>query len=185
MNDIAIIKRNNSVISAKIGLQDWLVHAGFITLTILLPAVSHMLGLPVRWLLPMHWPVIMAGLVYGWRSGLMVGLLAPATNYLLTGYPLPPILPAMTAELAVYGSMVGLVKEYVDSRGYWAVLAALAFGRLTFIGVVAAFGLYGSSYFSYLKAAMLPGFIALSLQTALLPPLAAWWVDKVDDTKEE
>lgn len=184
MNDIAIIRRNNSVITAKIGWQDWLVHAGFITLTVMLPAVSHLLGLPVRLLLPMHWPVIMAGLVYGWRSGLLIGLMAPFTNHLLTGYPLMPMIPPMTVELAVYGSMVGLIKEYIDSKGYKAVLSALIMGRLILVGIVAAFGLFGSNFLAYLKAAMMPGLAAMLLQTILLPPLAAAWVRKFDYKQE-
>jgi hypothetical protein len=54
-----------------------------------LPAVSHLSGFPVRWILPMHWAVLLAGLTDGWRAGAAIGLLAPAASFLLLGMPYP------------------------------------------------------------------------------------------------
>ena len=55
-----------------------------------LPALIHLLGLPVRQLLPMHWPAILAGLVYGWRSGAVIGAASPIVSYLISGMPSEP-----------------------------------------------------------------------------------------------
>ncbi len=54
---------------------------------LVLPAIAHLLGAPVRWILPMHWPAVLAGLVYGWRGGLVVGALAPLVSFILSGTP--------------------------------------------------------------------------------------------------
>ena len=59
-----------------------------------LPALAHWAGVPGRVWLPMHWPVIFAGLCYGWRSGALIGLAAPGASYLLSGMPPAAVLPA-------------------------------------------------------------------------------------------
>ena len=71
-----------------------------------LPALAHAAGVPGRVWLPMHWPVIFAGLCYGWRSGALIGLAAPGVSFLLSGMPPAVVLPGMTAELAAYGMLV-------------------------------------------------------------------------------
>src|SRR5690349_24292031 len=87
--------------------------SGFLALTIqilllalaavVLPATAHAIGLPVRSILPMHWPVLLAGLIFGWRAGLGIGVLAPLASFLVSGMPVPHILPSMTLELGAYG----------------------------------------------------------------------------------
>jgi niacin transporter len=141
----------------------------------LLPAAAHALELPVRALLPMHWPVLLAGLVYGWRSGALVGLTAPSLAHLLSGMPRLEILPAMTVELALYGLLAGLLRERLRWNRFAAVAVAIAVGRLTFLTVAVATGATGPSLPAYLQAALLPGLVAALAQIALLPLLAARW----------
>jgi len=142
----------------------------------LLPALAHTAGLPVRLLLPMHWPVMLVGLCYGWRSGALVGLGAPAVSYLISGYPLPAILPSMTVELGMYGLVAGLACQTLGlGRSISTLLAGLA-GRLVFIGTVLLTGAAGGPLGAYLAAAVVPGLPAMVGQVVLLAPLAAWWV---------
>lgn len=149
-----------------------LIHLGLVAAAIMLPAAAHLTGAPVRWLVPMHWPVVFAGLFLGWRSGLLVGLLAPATNHLLTGYPLLPVLSAMTLELATYGFLSGFLTQRWKWSGFAATAVAMAAGRAVFIATVLITGGYQGDFSAYLPAAMLPGLTAGVLQTVLLPPLA-------------
>ncbi len=160
------------------GTKAWAFHLGLVAAAVLLPAVAHLTGAPVRWLLPMHWPIILAGLVYGWRSGLMVGLLAPGTNYLLTGIPLPLILPAMTLELAVYGFVTGWLRERLNLSGFAAVGVALIAGRIVFLSVVLLTGAALGSFGKYVIAAMLPGLAAGVVQVVLMPVVAKVWMNK-------
>ena len=44
-----------------------LFELGMIGAAVALPALCHLTGAPVTVLLPMHWPVIAAGLFCGWR----------------------------------------------------------------------------------------------------------------------
>jgi predicted membrane protein len=54
-------------------------------------------------LLPMHLPVMLAGLILGWQYGLAVGFITPITRSLIFGMPmLYPGAVAMAFELATY-----------------------------------------------------------------------------------
>lgn len=142
----------------------------------LVPALAHAAGLPVRLLLPMHWPVMLVGLCYGWRSGALVGLGAPTLSYLISGYPLPAILPSMTVELGAYGLVAGLACHALGLGRPASTLLAGVAGRLVFVGMVLLTGAAGGPLGAYLTAALVPGLPALLGQVVLLAPLAAWWV---------
>ena len=138
----------------------------------LLPAAIHLLGLPVRQLLPMHWPAMLAGLVYGWRSGAAIGASAPIVSYAISGMPRPAVLPSMTVELAANGLFV----EVLHRGRFQAALASAIGGRLVFVAVMVVTGAIATPLGTYLQAAMLPGLPAAIAQVVLLPLLAAYWV---------
>ncbi|MBA2355766.1 MAG: ECF transporter S component [Acidobacteria bacterium] len=142
----------------------------------LLPTAAHLSGLPVRQLLPMHWPAILAGLCYGWRSGLLVGAGAPLVSYLIAGMPRPAVIPAMTVELAAYGCIAGLMIDVLRRGRVEATLASLLGGRLLFVAVMVLTGAVVGPLGDYLRAAMVPGLAAAVVQALVLPPLATWWV---------
>ena len=142
----------------------------------LLPAVIHLAGLPVRSLLPMHWPAIVAGLCYGWRSGAAIGALAPILSYALSGMPRPEVLPSMTLELAAYGFFAGYVLQVLQRGRLQAALASVIGGRLVFLAVMVFTGAITTPLPTYLENAMVPGVLAAVLQVATLPLLAGWWV---------
>jgi hypothetical protein len=141
-----------------------------------LPAVSHLANLPVRWLLPMHWAVLLAGLTYGWRAGMAIGLLAPGASFLLSGMPLPHILPAMTVELATYGLVAGFARQIWRLGPVASMALAVVTGRVVFITMALATGAATPTVLAYLKAALLPGLVAAVAQVLLLPFVAQWWI---------
>ncbi len=144
----------------------------------LLPAVVHLAGLPVRLLVPMHWPAILAGLCYGWRSGALIGGLSPVVSYLISGMPHPVVLPAMTLELAAYGFFAGFVLQVLQRGRLQAALASLVGGRLLFLAVMVFSGAVTTPLPMYLENAMRPGLAAALAQLILLPLLAGWWVGR-------
>lgn len=141
-----------------------------------LPALAHGAHVPGRIWLPMHWPVIFAGLCYGWRSGALIGLAAPAVSYLLSGMPPAAALPAMTAELATYGFLAGLFRESFRRNSFLAVAAALLGGRLVWAGMTWATGPITAPFGAVLRAALLPGLPAALGQLIVLPLAAGGWV---------
>jgi niacin transporter len=145
---------------------------------ILLPVVGHLSGSPVRVLLPMHWPVLLAGLVFGWRSGLILGLAAPGLSWMISGMPFPVMIPSMTLELAAYGFLAGFFRETLKMGRSRALLLALLGGRAVFLAWALGTGAVAQPYGAYLKAAMLPGLPAALIQLLLLPLLAGIWVGR-------
>ena len=141
-----------------------------------LPALAHLAGVPGRVWLPMHWPVLFAGLCYGWRSGALIGLTAPGVSFLLSGMPPPAALPAMTVELAVYGFLAGLFRESFRRNSFLAVAAALIGGRLVWTGIAWATGRLAGAWGDALRVALLPGLAAALGQLLLLPLAAGGWV---------
>lgn len=149
-----------------------------IAASFLLPAAAHATGLPVRMLLPMHWPVIFVGLCYGWRSGALVGLAAPILSFLISGMPLPHILPSMTIELAAYGFLAGSARENLKLNWFAATSIALIGGRIVFLTIVLATKAVPEPFFEYLQVAMLPGIWAAIAQLIILSLGAMCWVKR-------
>ncbi|HTY39132.1 MAG TPA: ECF transporter S component [Bacteroidota bacterium] len=147
-----------------------------IALAVVLPVVAHLVGAPVRYLLPMHWPVILAGLVYGWRGGALTGLLAPVVSYGLSGYPLPHILPSMTFELLTYGLVAGILRERLSLNAFLSAGIALIAGRIVFVLSVLVFGGAGTGTIQYFQSALTPGLVGALCQAVALPFVASWWI---------
>ena len=158
------------------GLRAYGFQIALIGTAVILPLVAHLSGAPVRNLLPMHWPVILAGLVYGWRGGAVTGLLAPIVSWLISGFPLPGILPSMTVELLAYGFITGFLCERTTLKTWVSVTIALVAGRGVFVGSVLFGHVVSGTQPGYFLAALLPGLTACIGQVALLPLLARWWV---------
>ncbi len=76
---------------------------------IVLPQVFHLTGGPASGatFLPMHIPVLIAGLLLGPAYGLIVGVVTPFLSFLITGMPVVARLPFMVVELTVYGLVAG------------------------------------------------------------------------------
>ncbi len=141
----------------------------FIALAILLPSFFHVIGLG-KTFLPMHIPVLMAGLSTGSVSGLIAGTLAPMLSSLLTGMPPFPFVIAMIFELGVYGCTAGYFVKRLNI--YLTVLLSmvcsrLAYGIIYFL-ILPLFGIKVSMGYllTGVLIASLPGIIC---QFALMP----------------
>ena len=146
----------------------------FIVLAVAFPAICHLTGAPVSFLLPMHWTIILGGLVYGWRGGMVSGLISPVLSYLITGMPFPPMILPMTAELFTYGAVTGFAKERLNLNAFVSVAIALISGRIVYVFAIYIFS-NGLNIPGYLESALLPGIAAGVLQIALIPSIAKFW----------
>ena len=141
----------------------------FTALSVLTPLAAHYFGgvAAGRLFLPMHFFVLAAGLVLGWRGGLAVGILTPLISYSASGMPVVAVLPFVLLELAAYGFFAGLLQERI--KNVWAALAgALILGRvILFLGIaVLPTKLVASQY---VVSAMLNGWRGVALQVLLVP----------------
>jgi riboflavin transporter FmnP len=116
-------------------LKKLIATAMLIALSVVLPLAFHSVPQFGIILLPMHIPVLLAGLICGWKYGFAAGAVAPALSSAITGMPPAGIVPAMTIELAVYGFVAGLVLEFVRTKRasfdlYIALVTAILAGRV-------------------------------------------------------
>ena len=76
----------------------------FLAIGLVLPFFTGQIPQVGSMMLPMHIPVLLCGLICGWKYGLMVGFVLPPLRSVLFG--MPPLFPtgaAMAFELAAYG----------------------------------------------------------------------------------
>jgi hypothetical protein len=150
----------------------------FIAIGILLPLVTHQFGMAGAIFLPMHLFVLTAGLLFGWRMGLLVGLMTPLTSHVLSGMPLLPVLPQITFEVMLYGLVAGLSKEVIKTNVFTSLLMAMVagrFGSLIFLTIVR---INHTSPLAAVWNATKTGWIGIILQL-LLVPLIVIFVKKI------
>lgn len=160
------------------GIQAVIVQTVLIASTVVLPILAHTLGAPVRLLVPMHWPIILAGMLYGWRAGAVTGVVAPVVSFLFSGYPLPNILPSMTVELFTYGFIAGILRERYHVNAFISIASAIVIGRIVFVVMVIVTHRASVSDAEYFSAALVPGIAAAILQIITLPFLSQWLVKR-------
>lgn len=107
----------------------------FLAIGLLLPFLTGQIKQIGNMLLPMHIPVILCGLICGWKYGLTVGLILPPLRYLLFKMPIfYPTGIAISFELATYGAVVGLLylhsKRHCFFSLYKSMLIAMIAGRI-------------------------------------------------------
>lgn len=146
-------------------------------LCIVLPMALHAIPNAGVLLSPMHLPVLLCGLVCGWPFGLLCGLLSPLLSSLITSMPPMAILPSMMIELAVYGTLSGLMMKLVRTGKllanlYISLLTAMIAGRIA-AGLSKAFlfapGEYSLS--AWATAYFVSSFPGILLQLLLLPAI--------------
>lgn len=121
--------------------------------------------------LPMHLPVIAAGLLAGPYTGMAAGAISPLVSFALTGMPGEASLPFMLIELAFYGLVSGLTRDRRLPTAVKVLISQVA-GRLARAAAV-AFAVYamGSSALSVSSVwnAVISGAFGILLQLTLLP----------------
>jgi hypothetical protein len=147
-----------------------------LALGVLLPYVtSHAFGLQGTTFLPMHFPVLLAGLTCGALYGGVCGVLAPLLSCLITGMPpVYPMLPIMLCELAVYGVLSGLLRSKTKLNIYLVLLIAMLGGRFAYAAAFdVLFYLSGSALKALTAAgAVVAGLPGIVLQILVVPALA-------------
>lgn len=148
-----------------------------IAIGVVLPQAFHMIPNAGSIFLPMHIPVLLCGLVCGWKYGFIVGIVTPAISSLLTGMPPAAILPGMICELAAYGLVTGILVSRVKIGSrlaglYVSLIAAMIAGRVL-SGVLNALifraGSYGLSI--WLTASFVTALPGIAIQLCILPIL--------------
>ena len=147
----------------------------FIALGIVFPIAFHSFGASGKIFLPMHIPVLMAGLLLGARSGLIAGVVTPVLSSLMTGMPpLMPTTPIMAAELGTYGLLSGYLHHNRRLSLTIALVAALVGGRIAAALTVAVLAVAVGIKLSptvYIIGALTTGLPGIIIQLVFIPLL--------------
>lgn len=106
----------------KTSVQRMALSAMLMALGLVLPFFTGQIPQIGNMLLPMHLPVLVCGLICGWKQGMAVGAILPLLRSVLFGMPiLYPKAAAMAFELAAYGALAG----YCYAKSHWKCIVAL------------------------------------------------------------
>ena len=167
--------------SSKRKISNIALAAMFLAIGFVLPLFTSQIKEIGDTLLPMHIPVMLCGLICGWRYGFSIGLILPFFRSLVFG--MPPIYPNavwMAAELAAYGLVIGLIYSKLNQKNtkgvYISLVSAMIAGRLVWAAAKAALlGLGGKAF--TMSMFLLGGFVdaapGIVLQLVLIPSVMA------------
>ncbi len=173
-----------------------------LAISVVLPQFFHLTGGPQSGalFLPMHIPVLLAGLILGPVYGLVIGAVAPVISFAITGMPMAARLPFMILELAIYGGVAGLFYQSLGlcrMRGFasntgkdggaadgsalakfagiiLSLIAAIVAGRAVYaLGLLLMarlFGVKGADPAAVI-AAFTTGIAGIAIQLIVIPPI--------------
>lgn len=123
--------------------------------------------------LPMHLPVLIAGLLGGPFVGLIAGVASPIISYFISGMPTAALLPFIALELAAYGLVGGLLSKVKIPVFVKLLMVQLAGRAVRALAVVSAvYGLESQSVqISSVWNMVVSGLPGIILQWALIPLL--------------
>ena len=141
----------------------------FVALDVAIPWLCHIIHpLAGPMFLPMFFFVLLAGVLFGWRAGVLVGLLTPLVSYGISGMPLPQVLPRIITEAAFYGLAAGLLRGHFKLGVLASLIGAVIIGRLAaFAGMALLLGGSHSAITAWQTAKL--GWPGIALQLILLP----------------
>ena len=127
-------------------------------------------------LLPMHIPIMLCGLVLGWKYGAIAGFITAVTFPYLRYASAISAAIAMAFELAVYGLVIGLIFSKVKWRCIYTILFSLAVsmiaGRIVWglaMYVLLAIGGGSFTFAMFLAGAFVNAVPGIVLQFVLIP----------------
>lgn len=91
----------------------------FLTASIALPFTLHLFGIAGQIFMPIYLFSLLAGLTYGSRCGLMVGLLAPLISFSIMQMPPAAILPFVVIKAVGLGFVSGLLTEMFGGKKFY------------------------------------------------------------------
>ena len=158
-------------------LKNLVLAAMFLALGLVLPFLTGQIQQIGNMLLPMHFPVILCGLICGWKYGLGVGFIVPLLRSAIFGMPVMyPNAFAMAFELAAYGFFAGFLfthsKWQCIKSLYRCLVMSMLLGRAVWgivMTIILGVGAEGFTLTAFLAGAFVnavPGIIA---QLILIP----------------
>lgn len=151
--------------------------AMFVAIGLVLPFFTGQIPQFGNMMLPMHIPVLLCGLICGWKYGAVVGFTTPILRSFVFGMPiLYPTAIGMAFELMTYGFVIGFL--YGRSRWkciialYRCLIIAMLSGRIVWglaQMVLLGVGRDGFTYQAFIAGAFLNAIPGIIIQLVLIP----------------
>lgn len=146
-----------------------------IALCVVLPMIFHAVPNAGNVWLPMHFPVLLCGLICGWKLGLFCGLAGPFISSILTQMPAAAYLPSMMLELAAYGAVSGIAIRIIRTGKYTmdiiiSLVISIIIGRVVY-GIANALIFQSGNYSmnAWITASFVTALPGIILELILIP----------------
>lgn len=153
----------------KTSIYQLILASIFVAIGLLLPTIFHSFGLLGPVFLPMHIPVLLCGLLCGWKYGGAVGFIVPLLSFIFTG--MPPLFPvgiSMMFELATYGIVAGLLIK--KTNVFVSLIAAMLAGRIvSALANVILLGFSQKVFTTFLAGAFVTALPGIIVQIIIIP----------------
>jgi uncharacterized membrane protein len=152
----------------------------YIAIGVILPQLFHSINLG-NVISPMHFPVLLCGIMVGWKYGLAAGIITPLLCSFMFSKPPINYALSMAIELGVYGLISGLLYDKLNlinnkvKKLYLALIIAMLAGRMvssltnTFMYMA---GISNANLKEYLIILFYTGLPGIILQILIIPPIA-------------
>lgn len=161
----------------KQNVKSLALSAMFIAIGLVLPFFTGQIPQIGNMMLPMHIPVLLCGLICGWKYGAAVGFVTPLLRSMVFGVPiLYPMAVGMAFELMTYGFVIGFL--YGCSRWkciialYRCLIIAMLSGRIVWglaQMIMLGVGKDGFTYQAFLAGAFINAIPGIIIQLVLIP----------------
>lgn len=153
-----------------------LIIAGLLlAIGIIIPMIFHTTGIPGTIFLPMHIPVLIGGFLLPPSLALLLGMLTPILNSLITGMPpLFPMAVIMVFELGVYGLVASILYRKLELPSAIALIVSMVAGRIMaglVVFILAAFFAIQMDPMTFVIGGVTTGVPGIIIQLVLIPSL--------------
>ncbi|MCQ4923502.1 ECF transporter S component [Tissierella carlieri] len=153
-----------------------LIIAGLLlAIGVIIPTIFHTTGIPGNIFLPMHVPVLIGGFLLPPYLALLLGMLTPILNSLITGMPpLFPMAVIMIFELGIYGLVASILYRKLELPSVVALIISMIAGRIMaglVVFILAAFFAIEMDPMTFVIGGVTTGIPGIIIQLVLVPSL--------------
>ncbi|CAK7084867.1 ECF transporter S component [Tissierella sp. P1] len=153
-----------------------LIIAGLLlAIGVIIPTIFHTTGIPGNIFLPMHVPVLIGGFLLPPYLALLLGMLTPILNSLITGMPpLFPMAVIMIFELGIYGLVASILYRKLELPSVVALIISMIAGRIMaglVVFILAAFFAIEMDPMIFVIGGVTTGIPGIIIQLVLVPSL--------------
>ncbi|HEY8362965.1 MAG TPA: ECF transporter S component [Tissierellaceae bacterium] len=154
-------------------VRDLVISGLMLALGIIIPYIFHSTGISGAIFLPMHIPVLIGGFLLAPQYALLLGILTPLVNSLVTGMPnLFPISVIMACELGTYGLLASILFFKFKFPTVIALILSMLGGRVMAglaVFILAIFFKIQLEPITYVIGAITTGIPGIVIQLILIP----------------